>query len=332
MATYVQAVDLEYLSTTDASQALIQEARRGLMVRPRSLSPWMFYDAEGSRLFERITTLPEYYPTGTERAILAGYADAIVSAAHRDRSLPLRIVELGAGTASKTCILLEAALRRSDDVVYVPVDVCSNALNLACKNISSVLPEVRIHPIVRNYVTHPLQLAPFDGKTLALYIGTSIGNFSPNEARLILRDLRFQLQPGDTLLLGTDMVKDKRTLIAAYDDRDGITAAFNLNILHRLNRELRANFDAARFRHRAIWNSVESRIEMHLESACEQDVSIEYADLDLHFLPRETIHTENSYKFTDQGIRRLLNGVGFEIREAWKDTRGWYTLTLACLQ
>jgi dimethylhistidine N-methyltransferase len=236
------------------------------------------------------------------------------------------------GTASKTCILLEAALRLSDDVAYVPVDVCPDALELACQNVACALPEVRIQPIVRNYVTHPLQLEPFDGTTLALYIGTSIGNFSREEARLILRNLGAQLQTGDALLLGTDMGKDEPTLLAAYDDSDGITAAFNLNILHRLNRELGANFDAACFRHRVLWNPLESRIEMHLESTQEQDVSIEHADLDLHLMPRETIHTENSYKFTDQGIRSLLNGVGFQIRGAWKDSRGWYTLTLACLQ
>jgi len=128
------------------------------------------------------------------------------------------------------------------------------------------------------------------------------------------------------------MVKDEPTLLAAYDDRDGITAAFNLNILHRLNRELRANFDAARFRHRALWNSIESRIEMHLESTHEQLVSIEDAELDLHFMRGETIHTENSYKFTDQCIRTLLREVGFEITGAWKDSRSWYTVTLACLR
>jgi len=337
MATYVQTVDIGHFATADerealTREALIREVRRGLVARPRSLSPWMFYDAEGSRLFERITTLPEYYPTRTERAILAGYADAMIAAAHCDRSLPLRLVELGAGTASKTCILLEAALRVSDDVAYVPVDVCPDALELACQNVACALPEVRIQPIVRNYVTHPLQLDPFDGTTLALYIGTSIGNFSREEAELILRNLGSQLQTGDALLLGTDMVKDEPTLVAAYDDTDGITAAFNLNILHRLNRELEANFDAACFRHRALWNSIESRIEMHLESTREQDVCIEHAGLDLQFMPQETIHTENSYKFTDQGIRTLLRDAGFELREAWNDSRGWYTLTLAYLR
>ncbi len=214
----------------------------------------------------------------------------------------------------------------------MPVDVCPDALELACQNVACALPEVRIRPIVRNYVTHPLQLEPFDGTTIALYIGTSIGNFSPEEARLILRNLGTQLRIGDALLLGTDMVKDEPTLLAAYDDREGITAAFNLNILHRLNRELGANFDPACFRHRAIWNSAESRIEMHLECTQEQDVSIEDADLDLHFMLRETIHTENSYKFTGRGIRNLLNEVGFQIRGAWKDSRDWYALTLACLR
>ena len=332
MATYLETIDIEQLETADTREALTREVRRGLVARPRSLSPWMFYDAEGSRLFERITTLPEYYPTRTERAILAGNADAIVARAHDDRSLPLRLVELGAGTASKTCILLEAALRLSDDVTYVPVDVCSNALELACVNVECALPEVRVRPIVRNYVTHPLQLEPFDGTTLALYIGTSIGNFSPEEARLILRNLRAQLQTGDALLLGTDMVKDEPTLLAAYDDSAGITAEFNLNILRRLNRELGADFDASRFRHRVLWNSIESRIEMHLESTQGQDVSIEDADLDLHFMPRETIHTENSYKFTDRAIHSLLNESGFEAGGAWKDSRGWYAITLACLR
>jgi len=332
MATYVQTVDVGHCAMAGVRQALTREVHQGLIARPRSLSPWMFYDREGSRLFERITTLPGYYPTRTERAILSRYADAIVAAAaHRDRSLPLRLIELGAGTASKTCILLEAALRISDDVVYMPVDVCPDALELACQNIASAVPGVRMQPIVQNYVSHPLQVEPFDGTTLALYIGTSIGNFSREEARLILRNLGAQLETGDALLLGTDMVKDQPTLLAAYDDSEGITAAFNLNILHRLNRELGANFDAAGFRHRVLWNSIESRIEMHLESTQGQIVNIADAELRLHFMRGETIHTENSYKFTDQGIRTLLSDAGFESRGAWKDSRGWYTVTLARL-
>jgi dimethylhistidine N-methyltransferase len=332
MATYVHTSDFEHLATAETQEALACAVRRGLTGRPRSLSPWMFYDAEGSRLFERITTLPEYYPSWTERAILQGYADEIVARAHTNSSLPLRLVELGAGTAAKTRILLEAALRISDDVSYIPVDVCADALDLACQNVAFALPQVRLRPIVQNYVAHPLDLEPFNGTTLALYIGTSIGNFSRDEARNILQGLGFQLRKGDALLLGTDMVKDEPTLLAAYDDSKGVTAAFNLNILRRLNRELGANFDADRFRHRALWNPIESRIEMHLESTQAQKIRIEHAGLDLHFIAGETIHTENSYKFTDQGIRRLLSGVGFHIKEGWKDSRGWYALTLACVQ
>jgi L-histidine Nalpha-methyltransferase len=342
MATYVQTVDIEHRAAADTREALTREVRRGLTGQPRTLSPWMFYDAEGSRLFECITALPEYYPTRTERTILAGCADVIVAGAcgvgsygdrsHNGGSLPLRLVELGAGTASKTCILLEAALRISDDVVFMPVDVCPDALELACENVACALPDVRLQPVIRNYVAHPLELEVFDGTTLALYIGTSIGNFSRQEARLILRNLARQLQTGDALLLGTDMVKDEPALLAAYDDRKGISAAFNLNILHRLNRELGADFDTDHFRHRVRWNSLESRIEMHLESTREQDVSIECAELDLHFVPGETIHTENSYKFTDQAIRTLLDDAGFQITGAWKDSRSWYAVTLACLR
>ena len=331
MATYPRVVDIERTTTVDTRQALMDEVRCGLITRPRSLSPWMFYDAEGSHLFERITTLPEYYPTRTERDILAKHADSIVAAAYAHRSLPLRLVELGAGTATKTMVLLEAALRISEDVSYMPVDVSADALELACQNIACELSAVRLEPVVRNYIAEPLELESFEGTTLALYIGASIGNFSPEEARMILQNLGSQLQVGDALLLGTDMVKDKSTLLAAYDDSEGITAAFNQNILHRLNRELGANFDVDRFRHRAVWNSMESRIEMHLESTHQQDVYIQQAELDLHFMPCETIHTENSYKFTDQAIRSLLEDSGFEIGRAWKDNRNWFTVTLAQL-
>ena len=180
-----------------------------------------------------------------------------------------------------------------------------------------------------NYVTHPLQLESFEGTTLAIYLGSSIGNFSPEEARAILQNLSSQLESGDALLLGTDIVKDESILLAAYDDRDGITAEFNLNILHRLNRELGADFDPANFQHRALWNCVASRIEMHLESTHDQPVRIAAADADLHFAKGETIHTENSYKFTDDTIRSLLGDAGFEVEQTWTDPHGWYAVTLA---
>src|SRR5271167_4690955 len=296
--TDFQTFEAKSLAPLDTREALIDEVWRGLLKRPRSLVPWMLYDSEGSRLFECITTVPEYYPTRMERDILANHAEAIITAIGPDHYRPFRLLELGAGTATKTGILLKAATRLRSEVIYFPVDVSSDALDAACDSIGCLLPDVQLQPMVANYVTHPPKLERFKGTTLAMYIGSSIGNFSPEEARTILRNLRSELRAGDALLLGTDMVKDEATLVRAYDDRDGVTAAFNLNILHRLNRELGANFDTGCFRHRARWNCAESRIEMHLESTCDQYVSIPAAELTLRFNALETIHTENSYKFS----------------------------------
>jgi L-histidine Nalpha-methyltransferase len=328
MTTYSIAFDLER-SSLDTREMLIREVQRGLVRRPRSLPPWIFYDARGSEIFEQITQLPEYYPTRTERSILASCSDAIIDAACPDKSEALRLVELGAGTASKTTILLDAAARLQSEVLYAPVDVSSDALDVACETIATFLPEICVSPIVANYVTHPPQLESFDGTTLGLYIGSSIGNFTPEEARTILRNLRSQLQSGDALLLGVDMVKDEPTLVAAYDDRDGVTAEFNVNMLHRLNRELDADFDTAKFRHRVLWNTALSRIEMHLESTRDQRVRIAAAELDVYFAKGERIHTENSHKFTDATIRTLLRDGGFEAEQTWADERGWYSVTLA---
>jgi len=288
----------------------------------------MFYDARGSRLFERITTLPEYYLTRTERCILSTHANEIVNAARESTESPLRFVELGAGTASKTGILLEQAARAQGEVLYMPADVSPEALDAASTSISHKLHRVRVEPIVANYVTDPPRLQPFDGHTLALYIGSSIGNFSPQEARDILRNLRSQLRTGDALLLGTDMVKDEEVLLAAYDDAEGVTAAFNLNILCRLNRELGADFDLACFRHRAVWNGAESRIEMHLESLRDQRVRIPKAWVSIQFTAGETIHTENSYKFVRKDVRDLLLDTGFKAERTWQDEHAWYAVTL----
>jgi L-histidine N-alpha-methyltransferase len=320
------------LAPLDTREALIDEVWRGLVEQPRSLVPWMLYDSEGSRLFECITTLPEYYPTRTERDILANYSEAIVSATGSDCSRPLRLLELGAGTAAKTGILLEAATRLRNEVTYFPVDVSSDALDTACDSIGCLLPNVELRPMVANYVTHPPKLERFQGTTLAMYIGSSIGNFSPEEARTILRNLRTQLRAGDALLLGTDMVKDEATLVRAYDDKAGVTAAFNLNVLHRLNRELGADFDTDCFRHRARWNRWESRMEMHLESTRYQYVNIPAAQLSLQFAPFETIHTESSYKFTQKTLGALLDDAGFRIEQTWKDPQRWYALSLAGLR
>ncbi|MGA7107333.1 MAG: L-histidine N(alpha)-methyltransferase [Terracidiphilus sp.] len=328
MTTSLPGFDLAPSPAVDEREELIRDVQTGLNSCPRSLKPWMFYDELGSQLFERITQLAEYYPTRTERALLESHADAILATACAG-SQPLRIVELGAGTASKTCLLLAAAARRQTDVVYMPLDVSADAMEIACRNVESTFPGVLIEPVVANYVGSPPQLEEFDGTTLALYLGSSIGNFLPEESRTILRNLGSQLRCGDALVLGTDLVKDASTMISAYDDDDWVTAAFNLNILNRLNRELDADFDLTAFRHRVRWNAVESRIEMHLESLCEQSIRVAVAGLEVYFRKGETIHTENSYKFNDETLGTLLSDSGFEIQRTWNDARAWYALTLS---
>jgi L-histidine Nalpha-methyltransferase len=314
-----------------ASSPVAAEVLSGLTADPKALSPWLFYDRAGSRLFEAITRLPEYYITRTERNILTEHADEIIALAAGGRDLS--IIELGAGTATKTGLLLEAAIRLQGSVTYCPIDVSQTALDEARSRLEAQLPEVVVEPIVADYTDGMRQnnasASSGVGRRLVLYIGSSIGNFSPADALDVLRGVHAQLSPGDCLLLGTDMVKDTRLLLAAYDDAAGVTAKFNKNVLVRINRELDANFNPQLFRHRAQWNEEHSRIEMHLESLSAQRVVIGALDLELRFAPGETIHTENSYKFTGQRALTLLTRAGFRLRRQWSDTNGWFTVYLA---
>lgn len=300
-------------------------ALRGLTAEPRTLPPWLFYDAIGSALFERITELPEYYLTRTERAIFTAHADAIIAAAAGGETLS--IAELGAGTANKTGLLLEAAVRRQGSVVYRPVDVSPTALDVAQRHLEAKVPGVLVEPQIADYTREPISLDATAARRLVLYIGSSIGNFSPEDAVRVLRTVREQLQPGDTLLLGTDMVKEESALLAAYDDAAGVTAEFNRNMLHRLNRELGADFVVEQFTHQTIWNEAESRMEMHLVSNASQSVTID--DQVLHFAAGETIHTENSYKFTQRAIDWLLKQSGFTLGQQWTDAKDWFAVNLA---
>ncbi len=314
-----------------ASSPLAMEVVNGLTDSPKTLSPWLFYDQEGSRLFEAITELPEYYVTRTERQILAEHADEMIAAAAGGHDLSL--IELGAGTATKTGLLLKAAVALQGTVTYSPIDVSESALQQARARLEAELPQVKVEPIVADYTEGMRQnkagSGAGDGRRLVLYIGSSIGNFSPGDAVDVLRGVRSQLAPGDCLLLGTDMVKNERMLHAAYDDAAGVTAKFNKNVLVRMNRELDANFNPQLFRHTVRWNEQHSRIEMHLESLVAQRVSIRAVDLDVHFRLRETIHTENSYKFTDQRVLSLLSRAGFRLRQQWTDADHWFTVYLA---
>ncbi len=302
------------------------EVYRGLTAFPKKLSPWLFYDERGSALFEAITELPEYYLTRTERAIFAQYADEILEAAGAAK---LAIVELGAGTAAKTGVLLAAAVRRYGRMSYYPIDISVSALKEARARIAENLPEVAIRPIVADYTTDLHEIPAPGCRRLVLYIGSSIGNFDPADASALLRNLRSQLAPGDLLLLGVDHVKDRATLLRAYNDGAGVTADFNRNVLFRIQRELGADFRPRLFRHRVRWNEREARIEMHLESLVSQEVAIPSLDLNVGFRRGETIHTENSYKFTPETAAKLLDRAGFAVLKGWSDERRWFGVYLA---
>jgi len=326
--------------STSTSEAVAREVRAGLTATPKTLSPWLFYDEAGSHLFEEITELPEYYLTRTERSIFAAHADEILQQAAQGQGPAgkLTLIELGAGTAAKTGILLAAAVRQQGSVVYQPVDVSETALVEATENILKNIPGVTVRCQVTDYTREALPLNRLPNtRTLALYIGSSIGNFTPTDAREVLRNLRAQLLPGDTLLLGTDLVpgkhKTEATLLAAYDDAAGTTAAFNLNVLTRLNRDLGADFDTENFRHKVLWNAAESRIEMHLESLAAQRVHIPANSsgpaLMVNFASGETIHTENSYKFTPAAVEALLASANFKATSSWQDPKHLFAVTLA---
>jgi len=301
--------------------------REGLAGRPKRLPPWLFYDQAGSLLFDQITELPEYYLTRTERSILAAHAGAMIAAAADGKRL--RLAELGAGSADKTRLLLAAAVERQGGVLYEPVDVSASALEAAKLRIEAEIPGVRVAPRIEDY-TQALELEPAGAgeRRLVLYIGSSIGNFEPREAARLLERLRAGLNPGDALLLGVDLVKEDSILLAAYDDVAGVTAAFNRNLLLRLNRELGANFDPEAFAHRAVWNRAESRIEMHLESLGAQRVRLAALDFEVDFAAGESIHTENSYKYQPGQAEAMLDASGFAPAATWTDARGWFTVCL----
>ncbi len=321
-----------------AYSAVANAVKKGLLAHPKWLPAWLFYDQRGSQLFEQITTLPEYYPTRTERAIFTEHAGSIVQAALRTGSrnaVPgraLRFVELGAGSASKTGVLLAEAVRQQGRTEYLPIDVSESALEEACAGLSRAVSNLSVSPQVANYVTDRLTIPIYDGPTLALYIGSSIGNFDPPDAVAILANLRARMRPGDSLLLGTDLVKDRETLLAAYNDANGVTAAFNLNLLARLNRELGANFDGTAFQHHSIWNEKLSRIEMHLCSRRAQVVDLGTLSIQVRMASGETIHTENSYKFTAEMVASMLHRAGFAPVQQWHDARRWFAVTLAAAQ
>ncbi len=304
---------------------IAEDVLRGLSMRPRELPPKLFYDAAGSRLFDQITETPEYYPTRTERALLTEFAGEIVEQAGKN----LILIELGAGSASKTQLLIKALLRRQLRAEFYPVDVSSSALQGALASLNGHFPQLHVSPIVADYTHRLPELNLLAGRKLVLFLGSTIGNFEPEEAEAFLGNIRRSLEPGDALLIGFDLIKDAEVLHAAYNDDAGVTARFNKNMLVRINRELGGSFDVDAFEHVAFWNKKKSRIEMHLESMYEQTVWIEDLGRGFHFDQGERIHTENSYKFNLSSIRRLLRRAGFKPEKSWTDPNGWFCEALA---
>jgi L-histidine Nalpha-methyltransferase len=303
----------------------LEEVVRGLTSRPKTLPCKLFYDERGSALFEEITSLPEYYPTRTELEILQDYSQEIARAA----GSPVSIVELGAGTALKTTTLLGGFARRQMRLKYFPVDISPAALAAAKKRVKDEYPGALVRPIIADFSNGFQFLRDISGRKIVLYLGSSIGNFDWNDAVAMLRKVCDQLLPGDGLLLGTDMVKSADILVPAYDDAQGVTTQFNRNILVRLNRELNGNFDLESFRHVAEWNPKQSRMEINLESTRPQVVCLRMANLTVKFLAGERIHTENSYKYTEQMVETMLCASGFRLEKTWYDRRNWFGLNLA---
>lgn len=289
---------------------LRDEVLRGLCAVPKTLPPKLFYDAAGAELFERICELDEYYLTRAELSILRARAGEIGALVGPECAL----VEYGSGAGVKIRLLLNALVRPA---AYAPIDISREQLGRVARGIQREYPGLRVHPVCADY-TQAVELPSLAGaRRVAFFPGSTIGNFHPAEAAAFLRRIRRTIGSDGALVLGVDRRKEASILRAAYDDRAGVTAAFNLNVLRRINRELGADFDLGRFRHRALFNDAASRVEMHLESTCAQSATI--AGQRIQFARGETIWTESSYKYDEVRLATLVAAAGFRIDRLWTD-------------
>ncbi|MEU8675372.1 L-histidine N(alpha)-methyltransferase [Streptomyces sp. NPDC048560] len=306
------------VDATDA--ALRADVLSGLNRQPKTLPPKWFYDAHGSELFEEITRLPEYYPTRAEREILVARAPQIAEA-----SGARTLVELGSGSSDKTRHLLDALPELHS---YVPVDVSESALRGAADILLAERPGLSVHALIADF-THVLRLPETPGPRLVAFLGGTIGNLLPEERGQFLHSVRELLSPGDSLLIGTDLVKDEATLVAAYDDAAGVTAAFNKNVLSVMNRELGADFLLDDFDHVAVWDPRAEWIEMRLRARRDLTVKIPEVDLAVTFAAGEEMRTEVSAKFREDRVRGELADAGLRLGHWWTDTAGRFALSLA---
>jgi L-histidine Nalpha-methyltransferase len=308
---------------------IIDHVRSGLSRFPKRLPAYLFYDDAGSRLYEQITSLPEYYLTRTEHSILEANADDIVRQARGVDESTLTIVELGAGSATKTELVLRATSACQAECLYVPVDISATALDLATRRLKKTAPGVVVRPLLATHEQAFEVIRDLTPPVLGIFIGSSIGNYEDAEALDLLAGLSGALDPTSWLLLGTDLRKSPARMLAAYDDSADVTAAFNKNVLVRINRELGGHFALHRFGHAARWNEGASRVEMHLVSLEEQDVEIEALSMRVHFGAGETIHTESSVKYDEARVHDLLTRSGFESPTTYVDADRLFAVHLA---
>jgi L-histidine Nalpha-methyltransferase len=312
-----------HLSPEDVQRQMRHDALVGLQASEKSIPPVWFYDERGSRLFEEITQLPEYYPTRAERALLEAHAEDIAELSRADT-----LVELGAGSCEKTRVLLSAMQRAGTLTRYVPFDVSDEFLRGAATVLSEEFEALDIHLVIGDFHHHLTEI-PTDGRRMVAFLGGTIGNLNPAQRARFLFDLNCTMSSDDSLLLGADLVKDRGRLVSAYDDAAGVTADFNRNVLHVLNEQLGADFDPERFRHVALWNEDEQWIEMRLRAEEPTEVSLSGADITVSFDQGEDLLTEISAKFTPERVEQELSEAGFVVDGVWGADEGEFLLALA---
>ena len=305
-------------------EAPSKEILEGLTSTPKRLSPKYFYDSVGSALFERITRLPEYYPTRTERKILANIGEELMG-----RVRPEEVVELGSGYALKIRTLL--GIHGAEDYLkrYVPFDVDDETVEMAAETIVKLFPFLEVHGVAGDFNQHLDEIPAPTGKRMVVFFGSTIGNLSTQERHEFLMSVRTLLRPGDSFLLGVDLVKDRETLEAAYNDAEGVTAEFNRNMLRVVNRTVNADFVPEEFSHYSYFNEAESRIEMHLIAKSDQTVNLGAYDTEITVHAGEAIWTESSHKFTRDSATDMLSAAGLEIDQWYTDENEMFAVILA---
>jgi L-histidine N-alpha-methyltransferase len=312
-----------HLSPDEVRSQMRTDAVTGLQGEEKSIPPVWFYDERGSRLFEEITQLPEYYPTRAERALLEEHAPAIAEISKADT-----LVELGAGACDKTRVLLSALQEAGTLTRYVPFDVSDGFLRDVATTLSDEFGTLDIHLVIGDFHQHLAEI-PTEGRRMVAFLGGTIGNLNPAQRARFLFDLNCTMSSDDSLLLGTDLVKDRGRLVAAYDDAAGVTADFNRNVLHVLNEQLGGDFDPTHFRHVALWNEEEQWIEMRLRAKEATEISLADAGITVRFDEGEDLLTEISAKFTPNKVKEELHEAGFVLEDMWGANEGEFLLTLA---